>query len=135
MKLSEILIQILKKRSHNLAGGIIAIFVVPIVINLLVFIGLIRAYTRIRKSYNGINGMLSGFAINICDASLLIVFFFFLVCAEAQYDYGGQSKLRFDFRMILTATDDFSFENKIGQGGFGSVYKVNKLEKNYYQIL
>jgi len=58
-----------------------------------------------------------------------------LVCAEAQYDYGGQSKLRFDFRMILTATDDFSFENKIGQGGFGSVYKVNKLEKNYYQIL
>ena len=77
MKLSEILIQILKKRSHNLAGGIIAIFVVPIVINLLVFIGLIRAYTRIRKSYNGINGMLSGFAINICDASLLIVFFFF----------------------------------------------------------
>ncbi|ANM66867.1 cysteine-rich RLK (RECEPTOR-like protein kinase) 38 [Arabidopsis thaliana] len=81
----------------RLKGGIIAIFVVPIVINLLVFIGLIRAYTRIRKSYNGIN--------------------------EAQYDYGGQSKLRFDFRMILTATDDFSFENKIGQGGFGSVYK------------
>ncbi|XP_010424589.1 PREDICTED: cysteine-rich receptor-like protein kinase 38 [Camelina sativa] len=80
----------------RLKGGIIAIFVVPIFINLIVFIGLIKAYNRIRKSNNGIN--------------------------EQQCD-SGESMLRLDFRMILIATDDFSSENKIGQGGFGSVYK------------
>lgn len=105
---------------------------VPIIINLLMFSGLIRAYSRIRKSNNEINGMLSCFSINICDASLLISCFS-LVCAEQQYDSGGQSMLRFDFRMILIATDDFSSENKIGQGGFGSVYKVNKLVKKLYK--
>ncbi|XP_019090700.1 PREDICTED: cysteine-rich receptor-like protein kinase 38 isoform X2 [Camelina sativa] len=78
-------------------GGIIAIFVVPSFINLLVFIGLIKAYSRIRKSNNRIN--------------------------EQQGDSGGQSMLRFDFGMILIATEDFSSVNTIGQGGFGSVYK------------
>ncbi|XP_024025372.1 cysteine-rich receptor-like protein kinase 27 [Morus notabilis] len=31
--------------------------------------------------------------------------------------------LQFDLRMIKEATDDFSDANKLGQGGFGSVYK------------
>jgi hypothetical protein len=31
----------------------------------------------------------------------------------------------FDFQHLLEATDNFSEENKLGQGGFGSVYKVN----------
>lgn len=30
----------------------------------------------------------------------------------------------YDFRIIETATNDFSFANKVGEGGFGSVYKV-----------
>ena len=30
----------------------------------------------------------------------------------------------FDLEDILTATDDFSDANKLGQGGFGPVYKV-----------
>lgn len=34
--------------------------------------------------------------------------------------------LQFDLRMIKEATDDFSDANKLGQGGFGSVYKVAK---------
>ncbi|CAE6136050.1 unnamed protein product [Arabidopsis arenosa] len=38
-------------------------------------------------------------------------------------DSDGQSTLRFDLGMILVATDEFSPENKLGQGGFGSVYK------------
>lgn len=31
----------------------------------------------------------------------------------------------FDLSTIASATNNFSFLNKLGQGGFGSVYKVN----------
>ncbi|XP_062014410.1 cysteine-rich receptor-like protein kinase 10 [Rosa rugosa] len=34
--------------------------------------------------------------------------------------------LQYDFENIRSATDDFSDENKLGQGGFGAVYKVTK---------
>lgn len=30
----------------------------------------------------------------------------------------------FDVQTILAATDNFSMENKLGEGGFGPVYKV-----------
>lgn len=30
----------------------------------------------------------------------------------------------YDFSQVLEATDNFSEENKLGHGGFGSVYKV-----------
>jgi len=30
----------------------------------------------------------------------------------------------FHYTLVLSATDDFSPENKLGQGGFGPVYKV-----------
>lgn len=30
----------------------------------------------------------------------------------------------FDFNSILVATNNFNIENKLGEGGFGSVYKV-----------
>lgn len=32
--------------------------------------------------------------------------------------------LQFDFSTIRDATNNFSTDNKLGQGGFGSVYKV-----------
>jgi predicted Ser/Thr protein kinase len=35
----------------------------------------------------------------------------------------------FDFHQILEATDNFSEENKLGEGGFGPVYKVNICNK------
>ncbi|KAL0876894.1 hypothetical protein Bca101_026599 [Brassica carinata] len=44
--------------------------------------------------------------------------------ASAEYsESDGQIMLRFSLGMILTATDDFSSENKLGQGGFGTVHK------------
>lgn len=35
---------------------------------------------------------------------------------------------------IVVATNDFSDENKLGEGGFGSVYKVKKLLFYFYSI-
>ena len=46
----------------------------------------------------------------------------------------------FEFGSILVATDNFNMKNKLGQGGFGSVYKVvkyfswNKLMHNYNYV-
>lgn len=36
----------------------------------------------------------------------------------------------FEFQVLATATDSFSLRNKLGQGGFGPVYKV----KHYTRI-
>ncbi|XP_020877653.1 LOW QUALITY PROTEIN: cysteine-rich receptor-like protein kinase 40 [Arabidopsis lyrata subsp. lyrata] len=78
-------------------GGIIAIIVVLTFINILVFIGFIKVYARRGKLNN---------------------------VGSAEYsDSDGQFMLRFDIGMILMATDDFSSENTLGQGGFGTVYK------------
>ena len=51
-------------------------------------------------------------------------FFVFLVGSAEYSDSDGQFMLRFDLGMIVMATDDFSSENTLGQGGFGTVYKV-----------
>ena len=40
-------------------------------------------------------------------------------------EYGtGQDSPLFDFNVIETATNNFANENKLGEGGFGPVYKV-----------
>ncbi|KAI3692200.1 hypothetical protein L6452_32011 [Arctium lappa] len=39
----------------------------------------------------------------------------------------GSELMMFDFAFIVAATDDFSSENKLGEGGFGSVYKAWEL--------
>ncbi|KAG7557615.1 Gnk2-homologous domain [Arabidopsis suecica] len=79
---------------QSFQGSYIAIIVVPTVINLFIFVVLIFTWKRRKPSHTGINEALD-----------------------------GQSMLRFDLQMILTATNNFSLENKLGQGGFGSVYK------------
>jgi hypothetical protein len=46
-------------------------------------------------------------------------------------DFTDIECLQFDFTSIEAATNCFSEENKIGQGGFGVVYKViNLLAQN-----
>lgn len=39
-------------------------------------------------------------------------------------DIGGADALQLDFGTVKAATNNFSDDNKLGQGGFGSVYKV-----------
>jgi hypothetical protein len=47
---------------------------------------------------------------------------------EAEVEAGNDLKvgdlLQYDFATIRLATSNFSDANKLGQGGFGSVYKV-----------
>ncbi|KAB1222985.1 Cysteine-rich receptor-like protein kinase 29 [Morella rubra] len=43
--------------------------------------------------------------------------------AESVDELISAESLQFDFRTIRAATDDFSDANKLGQGGFGAVYK------------
>lgn len=46
----------------------------------------------------------------------------------------GQEFKMFSFSEIVAATDDFSFASKLGEGGFGPVYKVKSrfLSNNSY---
>lgn len=39
-------------------------------------------------------------------------------------DTSSAEALQYDFSTIREATDNFSIDNKLGQGGFGPVYKV-----------
>lgn len=45
---------------------------------------------------------------------------------EGEIDQGSELQL-ISLENILLATNDFSDSNKLGQGGFGIVYKVNLL--------
>ncbi|CAN6879357.1 unnamed protein product, partial [Brassica oleracea] len=43
--------------------------------------------------------------------------------AQGNDDITASGSLQFDFKAIEAATDKFSLSNKLGQGGFGQVYK------------
>ena len=55
--------------------------------------------------------------------SLIVAQVFAPFTAELEEITTAES-LQFDFRTIRAATDNFSLNNKLGEGGFGGVYKV-----------
>ncbi|XP_033142040.1 cysteine-rich receptor-like protein kinase 40 isoform X2 [Brassica rapa] len=84
------------KKGRSMLWVIITIIGVLTFINVLVFLGFYKVNAWRRKFNNGKN----------------------------EYaDSDGQFMLRYDLGMILSATANFSPENKLGQGGFGTVYK------------
>jgi hypothetical protein len=44
-------------------------------------------------------------------------------CEDGE-DMGSSESLLYDLSTLRAATDNFSEENKLGEGGFGPVYKV-----------
>lgn len=59
---------------------------------------------------------------NIVYILIIFTFEFFDLVGE---DISSEvHSLQFDFDMIRLATNKFSDDNKIGEGGFGDVYKV-----------
>ena len=53
------------------------------------------------------------------------------MCEEVDDEIRSVKSLQFDFSIIKVATNDFSKANKLGQDGFGVVYKVIL----YYNIM
>ncbi|KAF2580526.1 hypothetical protein F2Q68_00002387 [Brassica cretica] len=95
------------KKGRSMHWGIITIIVVFTFFNLVVFIDFYKVRSWTRKLNNGTN----------------------------EYsDSDGQLMLRFNLDMILLATSDFSPENKLGQGGFGTVYKGTLLNGKEIEV-
>lgn len=53
-----------------------------------------------------------------------------IVDLAIEVDQGNRPELPlFNFSCVVIATNNFSEENKLGEGGFGRVYKVNIFPK------
>lgn len=72
----------------------------------------------------------------------MFVYLFFCVFASDDNveDMKSTEFLQYDFATIEVATNYFSDENKLGQGGFGAVYKVKehryiKISKIYISVM
>ena len=51
-------------------------------------------------------------------------FVIYIVIGEDNEELGKQEFIQYDFATLSAATSEFSVDNKLGEGGFGLVYKV-----------
>jgi hypothetical protein len=58
----------------------------------------------------------------------------YLSAAEEDIDENGSDLIVFSYLAIKVATDNFSEENKLGEGGFGAVYKVTFVNTSICEI-
>ena len=66
--------------------------------------------------------------------SNLYLFYFHILKAFVNEDQKQDLELPLvSLDKIVKATNNFSINNKLGQGGFGAVYKVNTLNEILYQ--
>ena len=72
--------------------------------------------------------------LHLCNTKVYSLHFYILIClttlGEDIEDIIALESLQFDLATIKAATCNFSWDNKLGEGGFGEVYKVIYLNKN-----
>ncbi|KAG5384208.1 hypothetical protein IGI04_035678 [Brassica rapa subsp. trilocularis] len=104
-----------EKSSKGISAGIVAAITVPILVTILIVLVLGLVLCRRRKSYQRTE-------------------------IETDSDISTEDSSQYDFKTIEAATNKFSSTNKLGEGGFGEVYKgklpngtdvaVKRLSKN-----
>lgn len=63
------------------------------------------------------------------------LFFYVFASVNNVEDMRSTDFLQYDFTTIEVATNYFSDENKLGQGGFGAVYKVKQHRRIQVKIV
>lgn len=111
---------------------LIVAIVAPITVSILLFVvGCCFLRLRAKNRYSAVKED-SGITIYSC---LIVVvefkwidflnFGYDLLCAVVN-EMTTVESLQFDFKTIEAATNKFSEENRLGEGGFGAVFKVSK---------
>ncbi|KAL9690541.1 hypothetical protein QQ045_010943 [Rhodiola kirilowii] len=78
---------------------------------------------------NKVRNIIISVVATVCFVILIISIFVFLRLMKRKKkldsvdEIGSADVLQLDFETVKAATDNFSNDNKLGQGGFGSVYK------------
>ncbi|KAL3744225.1 hypothetical protein ACJRO7_013475 [Eucalyptus globulus] len=90
------------------------VMLISIAVIVLLIFGLICYLQRRTLKSKGLSGVIKGFSSRLKT----------MVCKGESLESGTRSLRTFGYATLKAATDDFSSENKLGEGGFGPVYKV-----------
>lgn len=108
------------------------IIVVPIAVSLLIAAACVSYYLRKRlrkKPEHTIQSNLVfdkfGFPLMFyVSMNLIMAFSLIFIASDYEEDISTEDSLLYDFNQLQAATNNFSDRNKLGEGGFGAVYKV-----------